>query len=89
MEEARAGLGGGAEAVLGWGPAWGPAPVSALPGPDPPSERRTAARHRVRPGGSLLTPGCSETFQRLRATASRAVLAQRFWGISPPYKKAS
>lgn len=85
MEEARAGLGGGAEAVL----RRGPAPVSSLAGPDPPSERSSAARHRVRPGGSLLTPGSSETIQRLRATASRAVLAPRFWGISPPYKRAS
>lgn len=41
LEEARAGLGRGAEAVLGRSPAL----VSALAGPDPPSERRTAARH--------------------------------------------
>ena len=41
LEEARAGLGRGAEAVLGRSPAL----VSALDGPDPPSESRTAARH--------------------------------------------
>ena len=41
MEEARAGLGRGAEAVLERSPAL----VSALAGPDPPSERGTAARH--------------------------------------------
>lgn len=39
------GLGGGAEAFLGPGPS----PVSTLAWPDPPFERRTASRQRVRP----------------------------------------
>lgn len=62
MEEARAGLGGVAKAVLGQGPAQ----VSALVGPDPPSQLPTAARHRVKAGWSPYTPKLLRTVQRLR-----------------------
>lgn len=73
LEEARAGLGGGAEAVLGPGPAQ----FSAQAGPDPPSQLPAAARHHVKVG---LVPVHSQllgTVQRPRARARRAVLAQR------------
>lgn len=79
MEEAGEGLGGGAEAVLGPGPA----PVSALAWPDPPSERRTAARHAV---GPVRSPRILilETIQRLRAVARKPVFVHRLLGISLP-----
>lgn len=72
MEEARAGLVGGAEAVLG--PV--PAQVSALAGPDPPSQLPTAASHGVKAGLVPIHSQLLRTVQRPRQRARRAVLAQ-------------